>query len=204
MSSALSQTKISPRAWRKPRWAASEGPLSLPVKKADAIAMGGQNPGSFVGRSAVDYDDFEIGVILGEDARKGFRQVARHIEGRRNDGNQGEGGGIHGHTHYINPDTEGLLVTLWQSPQHENSSEFILRAGRRFAFSASSDQPNRRRPGRKFLADHPRGSRGAGPGGGPDGHAGAGTDGLSSTRPADEPGVYSPGLRETIAALPRN
>src|SRR5207244_436407 len=86
------------------------GTLVLAGEAADAIAVGGQNPGGFVGRSSVHYDDLQIRVVLGEDALDSFAEVSRHIVGRRNDGYEGRGGGIHGHTHYINPDTEGRLL----------------------------------------------------------------------------------------------
>ena len=132
--------------------------LVLAGEAADTIAIGGQNSRGFVGRSAVDYDDLEIRVVLGEDAFERFRQVARHIERRRNDGNQGKGGGIHGHAHYNNLDTEwtscytmakpATLARIW--------IDSTIRVRERIAFSASSDQPNRRRPGRQLRADHPR------------------------------------------------
>ena len=72
-------------------------PLVLAGETADAVAVAGQNSRRFVGGSAIHYDDFDIGVVLGEDAFQGFREITRHIERRRNYGNQGKGGEIHSH-----------------------------------------------------------------------------------------------------------
>src|ERR1035441_5555983 len=65
-------------------------------------------------------------------------------------------------------------------------AQSILGSGIHGAHSASSDQPYGRRPGRKLRADSARRAPGAGPGRQPDGDVGAGADGVSAARPADE------------------
>src|ERR1039457_7449325 len=76
----------------------------------------------------------------------------------------------------------------WQAPDIDKLNLKEVRFP--IAHCAASDQPHGGRYPRKFRADCKRRQAGAGPRGGPRSHAGVGPDGVSPSRPADEPGIY--------------
>lgn len=66
---------------------------------ANASAVGAEEIDGAIGGAAVENGVFDMGVALGENAVDGLREEVRHVEGRRDDGDERPIGG--GHLHML-------------------------------------------------------------------------------------------------------